>query len=86
MCKLFSTQTIASYINVNPKVQFGKPPFRETRVPVQRLFRHLEKSISIDTFPEDFPGVFKEQVETVIERNGKHFEIPAIIVDETIIG
>ncbi|HEY8659674.1 MAG TPA: DUF433 domain-containing protein [Hanamia sp.] len=78
-------QTISSYISVNPEVQFGKPVFKGTRVPVQSLFWHLEKGISIDTFLEDFPSVSKEQVEAVIEWSGKHFEIPAIIEDETII-
>ena len=36
--------------------------FSGTRVPVETLFLHLEKGISIDEFLEDFPSVTKEQV------------------------
>ncbi len=79
-------QTLASYINVNPNIQFGKPVFKGTRVPVQSLFWHLEKGISLQTFLEDFPSVSKEQAEAVIEWSAKHFASPAIIEDETIIG
>ena len=79
-------QTLSAFISVNPEVQFGKPVFKGTRVPVQSLFWHLEKGISLDSFLEDFPSVSKEQAEAVIEWSGKHFEMPEIIADETIIG
>ena len=52
---------------------------------MQSLFWHLEKGISLHTFLEDFPSVSKEQAEAVIEWSGKHFELPEIIGDETII-
>jgi uncharacterized protein (DUF433 family) len=78
-------QTLSSFICVDPDAQFGKPVFKGTRVPVQSVFWHLEKGISIDSFLEDFPGVTKEQAEAVIEWSGKHFETPEIIKDETII-
>ncbi len=79
-------QTLSSFISVSPEVQFGKPVFKGTRVPVQSLFWHLEKGISLQSFLEDFPSVTKEQAEAVIECTGKHFEIPEIIEDETVIG
>jgi uncharacterized protein (DUF433 family) len=60
-------QTLASYITVNPKIQFGKPVFKGTRVPVESLFWHLEKGISLNSFLEDFPNVSKNQAEAVIE-------------------
>lgn len=41
--------------------------FSGTRVPVQTLFWHLEKGITIDEFLEDFPGVTKEQAVGVLE-------------------
>ncbi|MGN6533906.1 MAG: DUF433 domain-containing protein, partial [Ginsengibacter sp.] len=40
-------QTVSSFITVNPEIQFEKPVFKGTRVPVQSLFWHLEKGISI---------------------------------------
>jgi uncharacterized protein (DUF433 family) len=79
-------QTLASYITVNPNIQFGKPVFKGTRVPVESLFWHLEKGISLNSFLEDFPSVAKNQAEAVIEWSAKHFAIPTIIEDETTIG
>ena len=56
---------LRNYITVSPDIQFGKPVFKGTRVPVQTLFFHLEQGVSLNEFLEDFPGVSKEQAETV---------------------
>ncbi len=55
-----------NYITVSPDVQFGKPVFKGTRVPVQTLFFHLEQGIGLNEFLDDFPGVKKEQAEAVL--------------------
>jgi len=55
------------YITVSPDVQFGKPVFKGTRVPVQSLFFHLEQGVGLHEFLEDFPGVSREQAEAVLE-------------------
>ncbi len=57
---------LKKYITIDPDVQYGKPVFRGTRVPVETLFWHLEKEISIEEFLEDFPSVTKEQAIGVI--------------------
>jgi len=41
--------------------------FRGTRVPVTALFENLESGAGIDDFLAWFPGVTREQVETVLE-------------------
>ena len=41
--------------------------FRDTRVPVKALFENLEDRATVDQFLEWFPGVTREQVESVIE-------------------
>ena len=41
--------------------------FRGTRVPVKALFDNLEDGATIREFLEWFPGVTKQQVETVLE-------------------
>ena len=41
--------------------------FKGTRVPVQALFDNIEDGASIDDFLEWFPGVTRQQVETVLE-------------------
>lgn len=78
-------KSLSTFITVNPQIQFGKPVFKGTRVPVESLFWHLEKGISLNQFLEDFPGVTREQAESVIEWSAKKFASPVIIEDETAI-
>ena len=54
-------------INIDPEIMGGTPVFRGTRVPVESLFAHIEKGISIDEFLDDFPTVTKEQAIAVLE-------------------
>ena len=58
---------IGKHITVDSEIQNGQPVFTGTRVPVQSLFWHLEKGITIEEFLEDFPSVSKEQVVGVLE-------------------
>ena len=53
-------------IHIDPEILGGTPVFRGTRVPVESLFTHLEKGISIDEFLEDFPTVSKEQIVSIL--------------------
>ena len=41
--------------------------FKGTRVPVKALFENLESGARVDDFLDWFPGVTREQVETVLE-------------------
>ena len=59
--------SIKDLININSKILGGQPVFRGTRVPIETLFMHLEKGISLDTFLEDFPSVSKDQAIAVLE-------------------
>lgn len=77
---------LSNFITVDENIQFGKPVFKGSRVPVKTLFWHLEKGISIDEFLEDFPTVSREQAEAAIEWTAKRFELPEIINDETALG
>jgi len=79
-------QKLAHYITVDENVQFGKPVFKGNRVPVQSLFWHLEKGISLNAFLEDFPGVQRKQAKALIEWGARRFQLPEIIFDETIVG
>ena len=56
-----------SLISIDPDLQNGQPVFAGTRVPVQTLFWHLEKGISLDEFLEDFPSVSREKAIGVLE-------------------
>ncbi len=79
-------EKLSDHITVDKNIQFGKPVFKGTRVPVKSLFWHLEKNISLTNFLADFPSVKRRQAEAVIEWSAKHFELPEIILDETVIG
>ena len=50
-------EDLKKYITVDPEIQHGQPVFTGTRVPVETLFWHLEKGITIDEFLEDFPSI-----------------------------
>ena len=45
----------------------GARVFRGTRIPVSALFENLEGGATIDDFLTWFPGVTRQQVETVLE-------------------
>ena len=59
-------EDLKKYITIDPEIQNGQPVFTGTRVPVETLFWHLEKEISIEEFLEDFPSVTKDRVLGVI--------------------
>lgn len=65
---------IKDYISKDPEVLGGQVVFRGTRVPVESLFWHLEKGITIDAFLEDFDSVSKEQAIAVLEIASKDIE------------
>lgn len=65
---------LQDYISSSPDVQFGKPVFKGTRVPVESLFFHLEQGINLNDFLSDFPGVTKEQAEAVLESAAQLFQ------------
>jgi uncharacterized protein (DUF433 family) len=45
----------------------GTPVFAGTRVPVQSLFDYLEAGDSLDTFPDAFPSVRREQATRLLD-------------------
>jgi uncharacterized protein (DUF433 family) len=52
---------VKNIINIDEDILGGIPVFSGTRVPIESLFMHLEKGISLDEFLEDFPSVTREQ-------------------------
>jgi uncharacterized protein (DUF433 family) len=64
-------KTLRKYIAVDKGTQNGQPVFKGTRVPVQTLFWHLEKGLTVEEFLDDFPSVSKEQVVGLLEMMGE---------------
>ena len=54
-------------INIDTEIMGGTPVFTGTRVPVESLFTHLEKGITLEEFLGDFPTVSKEHAIAVLE-------------------
>jgi len=54
-------------ITVDKEVMGGQPVFKDTRVPIESLFMHLEKGVSVNEFLSDFPTVKKAQVIAILE-------------------
>ena len=44
----------------------GAPVFKDTRVPIQIFFDHMDSKTSIEEFIEDYPSVTKKQVEKLM--------------------
>ncbi|MCX6188637.1 MAG: DUF433 domain-containing protein [Bacteroidetes bacterium] len=64
-------EAIKDIINIDADILGGQPVFMGTRVPIESLFMHLEKGISLDEFLFDFPSVSKEQAIAVLAIAGK---------------
>ncbi|MBI4325803.1 MAG: DUF433 domain-containing protein [Chloroflexi bacterium] len=63
---------LAQCVEKDPGRLGGEPVFRGTRVPVKSLFDHLSAGDSLEPFLDDFPGVTRDQVQTVVELAGLH--------------
>ncbi len=60
-------EILKKLINIDSEILGGQAVFMGTRVPIESLFMHLEKGISLDQFLDDFPSVTKEQAIAVLE-------------------
>ena len=58
---------IENIITIDEEILGGQPVFAGTRVPVESLFMHLEKGISLNEFLDDFPTVSREQAVKLLE-------------------
>lgn len=55
-------EALKDILSIDIEVLGGQPVFSGTRAPVETLFDHIERGITIDEFLEDFPGVSRKQV------------------------
>ena len=58
---------IKEIITVDQDILGGQPVFKNTRVPVESLFDHLEAGVPLDEFLDDFPTVSKEQAIALLD-------------------
>jgi uncharacterized protein (DUF433 family) len=58
-----------SLITTDPEILGGTPVFAGTRVPVESLFKYLERNYTLDEFLECFPTVTRDMAVEVLERS-----------------
>ena len=61
-----TSERLAECVEKDPARLGGEPVFRGTRIPVKSLFDHLTPGDSVEVFLDDFPGVTREQVMSVL--------------------
>jgi uncharacterized protein (DUF433 family) len=49
-------------ITSDPKIMFGKPCIRGTRIPVETILRWLGKGVRTDELLTEYPGLAREDV------------------------
>ena len=54
-------------ITINPKVRFGKPCIRGTRIAVVDIINLLKAGYSIDEITKQYPGITKKDVIAAID-------------------
>ena len=55
-------QDYRQYITSNPKILFGKPAIKDTRIPVELILDELASGMSIDEILEEYPRLTRESV------------------------
>ena len=58
---------IRSIITIDNEIMGGKPDFTGICIPVETLFDNLEAGVSIDEFLDDFPSVFRQQANELLD-------------------
>ncbi|RYE44177.1 MAG: DUF433 domain-containing protein [Sphingobacteriales bacterium] len=64
---------IKNLISIDEDILGGQPVFAGTRVPIETLFDHLESSIPLNDFLNDFPSVTRQQAVDLLEAANKLF-------------
>ena len=58
--------TITDRIEINPKVMFGKPVIRGTRIPVELLLRKLSEGATERELLDAYPRLTREDIKAAI--------------------
>ena len=69
-----------SKITINPKVRFGKPCVRGTRIAVGDILNLLAAGYNIEEIPIQYPGITKRDVVAAIEFAGELADAPTKIL------
>ena len=66
-------QTQVPEVQMEPHIMRGMPVFRETLVPIKRMFDYLLAGKAMDDFLRDFPSISRETATAVLESEATLF-------------
>ena len=67
-------------ITIDPRIRFGKPCIKGTRIAVGDILNLLASGYTIEEIPEEYPGIRKKDVLAAIEFATQLSEEPANVV------
>ena len=67
-------------ITIDPKIRFGKPCIRGTRIAVADILNLLATGYSVEEIPTQYPGITKKDVVAALEFAGELAEAPTKIL------
>jgi len=73
-------------ITINPKIRFGKPCIRGTRIAVVDILNMLSAGYSLDEIPVQYPGITKKDVLAALEYVGSLADEPTRIFTKPLIA
>ncbi len=77
VAKLVSLLPKMNRITIDPKIRFGKPCIRGTRIAVVDILHLLSAGYTIDDIPQQYPGITREDILAAIEFASRLSEEPA---------
>jgi uncharacterized protein (DUF433 family) len=57
-----SEDLLKKHIEVNPKIMFGKPVIKGTRIPVDLILERLAYASTMEEIIESYPNISKEDI------------------------
>lgn len=75
---------VATRITVNPKIRFGKPCIRGTRIAVADILNLLHAGFSVHEIPAEYPSLTRKDVLAALEYAGQLADAPAKIFSKTL--
>ena len=54
-------------IEVNPKIMFGKPVIKGTRITVEHILKLLKQGLGIKEILKDYPHLKKKDIEAAVD-------------------
>ena len=71
-------ENYASYIEVNPKIMFGKAVIKGTRITVELILEKLAAGENIETILKDYPSLSREAIYAALQFAAENLKVTYI--------